>query len=200
MKSDDLVMDHPTNTTQAGPMTTTSRPTTTNHPGSDVADQAREDARQLDRIRKALASRSFALLSTVSDAGFPHAAGVSYAVVGLDLYVHTMEASRKARNVAATGRAAVTVPVRRLPVGPPFTVQFQADARVLDLDDPEITELHAARKLKAVTSHHELEEPDSCFLKLTPRRRIHTFGIGVSTLKLARDPLHYGARSVDLPA
>jgi general stress protein 26 len=157
-----------------------------------------KDAKQIERVEKAIRGKSFAVLSTVSDAGFPHAAGILYDSVGTTLYVHTMRSSRKARNVAEDGRVAVVIPVRRLPVGPPFTVQFQARAEILDMDDPEITALLAEKKLKTISGHGALDEPDGCFLRIRPNGRVHTYGIGVSAMAVAKDPLHAGARFVDL--
>jgi len=90
--------------------------------------------------------------------------------------------------------------VRRLPIGPPFNVQFQGTALVLAPDDPEITALLAHDELREIVSHGELDEPDGCFLRIEPARRIHTYGIGVSALAVARDPLHNGPRSITVTA
>ena len=89
-------------------------------------------------VRKLLAKRSFATLATTSPAGRPHVAGVLYEIVDGDMYISTLRSSRKARNVADNSHVAVVVPVRRLPVGPPSTVQFQAGAELLPVDDPAI--------------------------------------------------------------
>ncbi|MGY6501978.1 MAG: pyridoxamine 5'-phosphate oxidase family protein [Acidimicrobiales bacterium] len=151
-----------------------------------------------DRIAAIIASRSYAVVSTVSPAGVPHAAGVLYAVAGGSLYVSTMAASRKARNVAASGHAAMVVPVRRLPVGPPSAVQFQGRAEVLSAEDPELRRLADAGRLKSVTSHGELELEGGCFLRITPPSRITTYGLGLSLWRLIRDPLS-GGGSVELP-
>ena len=156
------------------------------------------DPRQVERTWRAIRRHHFAVLSTVSPAGHPHAAGVSYATVGQRLYVNTHGSSRKARNVATERRVGVVVPVRRLPVGPPFNVQFQGEATLLAMDDPEITALLPGGGLRAVTSHGELDEPDGCFLRIEPVRRIHTYGIGVSMLAVASDPLHHGPRSIEV--
>ena len=43
--------------------------------------------------------------------------------------------------------------------------------------------------LAAVTSHGELERPGTCFVKISPGRRLATFGIGVSEEERAADPL-----------
>ena len=102
--------------------------------------------------------------------------------------------------MAADGRVGVVIPVRRLPVGPPFNVQFQGTAALLAQDDPEITALLARNELRRVVSHGELDEPDGCFLRIEPTRRIHTYGIGVPVVAVARDPLHNGPRSITVAA
>ncbi len=148
---------------------------------------------------RAIERRSFCTLATSSAQGRPHAAGVLYAAVGTTLYVSTLRDSRKARNVAENPRVAVTVPVRRLPVGPPGAVQFQGTAEVLPLDDPELRELAAAGRIKSVTGHGELELPGGCYLRITPNRRLVTYAIGMSVVRVLRDPLNL-AGSVELPA
>lgn len=157
-----------------------------------------------DTALAALTRRTVAALATVSPAGRPHAANVLYAAVtGPDgvplLYVSTDRASRKARNIAANPHVGVTVPVRRLPVGPPSAVQFQGTAEILDLDDPELRELAAAGRIAAVTGHGELDRPGACFLRIRPGRRLHTYGLGMSLWSLLRDPLN-AAGSVELAA
>jgi nitroimidazol reductase NimA-like FMN-containing flavoprotein (pyridoxamine 5'-phosphate oxidase superfamily) len=196
-------MDHPPERVDAGRMTITEGPTAPPTTPSAAPAVARppvavDDAAQVARTLRVIRTRSFAVLSTVSDAGFPHAAGVAYAAVGSTLYVNTERSSRKARNVAADDRVAMVIPVRRLPVGPPFTVQFQGRATVVAMDDPEIAALVAAGSLDGITRHGELEEPDGCSLRIVANGPVHTYGIGVSALAVARDPLHVGTRSIDL--
>jgi hypothetical protein len=150
-----------------------------------------------DTVIRALGKRSFATLATVSAAQRPHVAAVLYALVDTTLYVSTERDSRKARNIAANPHVGVCVPVRRLPVGPPASIQFQATADILANDDPEIVRLAGAGRLKAITGHGELELPDGCVLRVTPAGRINTYGLGMSLLALLRDPLN-AAGSVDL--
>lgn len=153
-------------------------------PGPDYAD-----------IEAAIAKRSFATLATTSPAQRPHAAGVLYAEVDGVLYVSTLRSSRKARNIAANPHVFVSIPVRRLPVGaPPSTIQFAATADVLAVDDPDVVALARAGKLKAITGHGELELPDGCILRITPGATIHTYGLGMSLLALAKNPLAVAAR------
>ncbi len=144
------------------------------------------------RVQEALRKRSFATLATTSPVGRPHVAGVLFELVDRTLYVSTLRTSRKARNVAANPHVAVCIPIRRLPVGPPATVQFQGKATVLALDDPEIATLVAAGRLKSITGHGELELPDGCFLRIGFGPRLITYGLGMSIPKLIGDPLHAG--------
>jgi len=145
-----------------------------------------------ERVHEALRKRSFATLATTSPAGRPHVAGVLFELVDRSLYVSTLRTSRKARNVAANPHVAVCVPIRRLPVGPPATVQFQGRAEVLALDGSEITGLVAAGRLKSITGHGELELPEGCFLRISFGARLITYGLGMSIPKLIGDPLHAG--------
>ncbi|MEL6893190.1 MAG: pyridoxamine 5'-phosphate oxidase family protein [Actinomycetota bacterium] len=170
--------------------------------GTTDADRAvADDARQRERIRRALGRASFGMLATSSPAGFPHAAGVALDGVADDervcIYVHMMRTSRKARNIAADGRVAMTVPVRKLPIGPPFTIQFQGRAELVDMDSSEIAVLLERGELDHISGHGALDEPDGVFARVVPTGRVHTYGIGVSALALARDPLHVGARSIE---
>lgn len=146
-------------------------------------------------VLRLMAKRSFCTLSTTSAQQRPHVAGVLYAADGATLYVNTLRSSRKARNVAEVGRAAVCIPVRRLPVGPPSSIQFQGRAEVVAFDDPSLQPLLAAGALGAITSHGELELPDGCFLRLTPAGPVATFGLGLPLRRLLRDPLHAGGRA-----
>ena len=155
---------------------------------------------ELDDVVKAIAKRSFCTLATASPDNRPHVAGVLYQAIGTTLYVNTSRDSRKARNVADNPHVAVSVPIRRLPLGgPPSTVQFQGRAEVLGFDHPDIVRIIEAEQLKKITSHGELDYPDGCFLRITPGRRLTTYGLGMSLLKLIRDPLH-AAGSVELAA
>lgn len=156
------------------------------------------DAAQIERIERAMKKKSFCTLATTSPKQRPHVAGVVFAAVGTTLYVHTMRGSRKARNIAANPHAAIVIPVRKMPVGPPFTIQYQASAGLIEMDDPEIVALLAAGKLDAIAGHGALDEPSGCFIRITPTGPLHTYGIGVPLMGVIKDPLHAGARSVRL--
>src|SRR6266545_2107783 len=94
-----------------------------------------------DTIIKLLRKRSFAVLSTVDENGYPHAVGVEYGVSpnGDALYVMTRRQLKKARNMAANPHVALTVPLTRRVRWflPPPSIQFQGRAEILDRTDEE---------------------------------------------------------------
>ena len=119
-----------------------------------------EDARaRRAAVEEAIAGNWFCVLATSSAENRPHAAGVLYALVDRDLYVHTDRASRKARNVVENARVAVCVIVQAGPDAPPNTVAIQGTATLLQLDDPEVRELIDDGRLTSITSHGELDRP-----------------------------------------
>jgi general stress protein 26 len=148
-----------------------------------------DPARLRSAVEKALAKKSFLTLATSSSTHHPHAAGVIYQAIDGDLYVGTNMHSRKVRNIEGNGNVAVCIPVRRLPIGPPATIMFQATAELVARDDPAVRSLLEAGRLKRLTAHGELDDPDNWFVKITPTGRIHTFGLGVPLLTLIRHPL-----------
>jgi hypothetical protein len=156
-----------------------------------------EDERQRKRVRRAIERGSFCVLATSSAANLPHVVGVVYVEVEGLVYVSTLRTSVKARNVLANGRVAICVPVRRFPLGPPFHVAFQGRAELCPPDDSRIARLLEQTRLRPITSHGELEHPDSVFLIITPGRTASSYGVGVPLRELLSDPLG-GTRSVGL--
>jgi predicted pyridoxine 5'-phosphate oxidase superfamily flavin-nucleotide-binding protein len=155
------------------------------------------DERQRRIVRRAIRRSSFCTLATASAANRPHVVGVLYAAVDGLLYVSTETTSIKARNVRENPRVAVCIPVRRYPVGPPFCVQFQGSAELRPTGDPQIVGLLDAGRLKPITTHGELDHPDACFIRVTPARRVASYGLGVPLRQLLRDPLG-ASRSVEM--
>jgi hypothetical protein len=153
--------------------------------------------RQQRLVRRAIAKRSFCTLATSSAENRPLVTGVLYVAVDGVVHVSTLATSVKARNVRENPRVAVCIPVRRFPVGPPFCVQFQGRAEISSPGEPRIARLLEAGQLKPITSHGELDDPNACFLSITPARRVATYGLGVPLRELLRDPIH-ATRTVEL--
>jgi hypothetical protein len=153
--------------------------------------------KDIERIRRTLRKASFATLATTSAAQRPLVAGVLFAAVDDALWIATTGTSAKVRNIRENPRVAVCVPLKRLPLFPPFVVQLQSTATLHAPDDPVVTDLVASGRLKKVTSHGELEIPDAVLVRIPLPRRVATFGLGVPIRMLIRDPLA-AARTVEL--
>ena len=143
-------------------------------------------------VRRAIARHSFCTLAT-SSGSRPHCVGVLYRAVGGVLYVSTSGSSKKARNIGGNPRVAVCIPIHRYPMAPPFLVQFGGTAEILSAQQPTIAELLEVGQLKKITAHGELDDPDACFLRITPDRTVHTYGIGIPLRTVLRDPIHASA-------
>lgn len=144
-------------------------------------------------IADILRRKTFCTLATVSAAARPHSAGVVYVWAEGTLWAHTMRDSRKARNVSANHHVGVTVPFRKLPAGPPYTIHFQGHAELVDMDHPEARRLVDDQTLKLIAGHGALDEPNGVFMRINPTGNVHSYGPGVRALDLIRDPLHHGA-------
>ncbi|MBN1171205.1 MAG: pyridoxamine 5'-phosphate oxidase family protein [Micromonosporaceae bacterium] len=157
-----------------------------------------DQARQLEIARRAIAKQSFCVLATSSAKNRPQAVGIMYAAVDLDLYSVVGEGTIKVRNIRENPKIGVCIPVRKYPVGPPLAVQFQGIGQVLATTDPHIQDLIKSGRLKRITGLAALDSPGICFIRMTPHRRISTYGLGIPLLRLMRD-VSKGSRSVELP-
>ena len=138
------------------------------------------------QVWHALARASFAVVCYVTPGGEPRSSGVVYARAGKRRYAVVAADSWKARHIAASGKVAVTVPVRRggllsllLPI-PPATISFHA-AAIVHPAGPVASGAVPAR----LTSLLPAERRDkSCVIEIVPEGWFVTYGIGVSLLKM----------------
>ena len=113
-------------------------------------------------IRRAIERRSVATLATVSAIGRPHVATVLYQCADDALFVSTHGESRKARNIADNGVAAVTIAVRRLP-----------DRSTRQHPVPDVRRGPRQRRLRDQAPRRGGQaRPDHCPRRADPRRRL----------------------------
>ena len=148
-----------------------------------------------EQVWQALAKASFAILGYVTPSGDARSSGVVYKTVGNRLYIAVAPDSWKAKHVSASGRVAVTVPVRRggilslvFPI-PPATISFHATAIV-----------HRAGSLEVRTLSKELasllpaeRRASSCLIEVLPEGEFLTYGLGIPLRKM-RTPASAQAR------
>jgi hypothetical protein len=139
-----------------------------------------------EQVWRALSEASFAVVSYVTPAGEPRSSGVVYALAGRRLYLAVATDSWKARHIAASGRVAVTVLVRRggllsliFPI-PPATVSFHGSAivhppgQVADHGVPkQLTPLLPAER-----------QAMSRIIEIHPEGDFLTYGLGVSLARM----------------
>ncbi len=143
----------------------------------------------------AIDKASFAVLSEVTLGGEPRSSGVVYKTLRRRLYVAVAPDSWKAKHVAANGRVAVTVTVRRggllslmVPI-PPATISFHATATILPAGSPQRRET-----LEELGSLLPPERRDAAaIIEIVPEGTFVTYGLGVPLLKM-RDPVAARAR------
>jgi hypothetical protein len=134
------------------------------------------------QIWRQLERSSFAVISHTTPAGEPRSSGVVYAAAGQRLYVVVAGDSWKARHIAADGRVAMTVPVRRggllalLAPIPPATISFPGTAIVHA--DPDALPAALARLLPAE------RRQVSTVIEIEPHGRFVTYGICVPLLRM----------------
>ena len=148
-----------------------------------------------EQVWSALAEASFAILSYVTPAGEPRSSGVVYRIIGRRLYVAVAPDSWKARHIAASGRVAVTVPVRRggllslMAAIPPATISFHAAAIVHPAGSPQVRPL-----LKELGSLIPAERRAcACVVEVVPEGEFLTYAFGIP-LRQMRDPAAAQAR------
>jgi pyridoxamine 5'-phosphate oxidase-like protein len=148
-----------------------------------------------EQVWHKVAKGSFAVLSHITPAGEPRSSGILYKTIGRRLYIVTAPDSWKARHVAASGRVAVTVPVRRggllslvTPI-PPATISFHGTAIVHAADSPEVRSV-----LEELASLLPAERRASArVIEVIPQGRFVTYGVGVALMQM-RNPAAARAR------
>jgi Pyridoxamine 5'-phosphate oxidase len=142
-----------------------------------------------EQVWREIAKASFAVVGYVTPSGEPRSSGVVYKTVGRRLFIAVGPESWKAHHIAASGRVAVTVPVRRggilsllVPI-PPATVSFHATAMVYPPGSPQVRPL-----LDELASLLPAERRASAaIIEVEPEGAFVTYGLGVSLTKM-RDP------------
>ncbi len=148
-----------------------------------------------DEVWRILARSSFAVISHVTPAGEPRSSGVLCAASGRRLLVVVAADSWKARHIAADGRVAVTVPVRRggilslLAPVPPATISCHGRATVRPAGARET----GALPTRLASMLPAGRRASSSVVEIEPEREFVLYGVGVPLLRM-RDPAASRAR------
>jgi len=181
-------------------------PTTTDHEGAKASgvnegviippavDKEMGSLLNSDLIWRKLAKTSFAVISYATPTGMPRSSGVVYALVGRRMYVAVADDSWKAKHISASGRVAVTVPVRRggimslLLSIPPATISFHASAIVHPASSLEDSPL--SKDLAPLLPPER--RISSRIIEIQPVGHFLTYGLGVSLMQMRSPALARG--------
>jgi hypothetical protein len=129
---------------------------------------------------------SFLVISYVTPSDEPRSAGVMYTVIDRKLCVVTGPDSWKARHIAADGRVAVTVPVRRggvlslLAPIPPATISFHGTAVVHSPDSPALRPV--LEQLGSLLPEERRES--AALIEVVPVGTFATYGVGIAMARM----------------
>ena len=148
-----------------------------------------------EQIWRQVVKASFAVISEITSKGDPRSSGVLYTIVDRRMYVVVGTGSWKARHIAADGRVAVTIPVRRGGILalmfsiPPATISFHGSATVYPASSPE------GERVLDRLGHllPPMRLAGSSVVEIRPEGNFLTYGIGVTLLQM-RDPARSQAR------
>ncbi|MFX1388292.1 MAG: pyridoxamine 5'-phosphate oxidase family protein [Promethearchaeota archaeon] len=141
-----------------------------------------------NEVRNILRKKNWLVLGTVDDKNVPHSSVVVYQSDGNVIYCMTGKNTLKARNIRANNKVSITLPFRKsflhkiLPA-PPAELHFTAEAEIKPFDDEEARKIFS-KYLKYQVNAENLE--DSIWIKVTPSKRIVTYGVGIKLLQMRK--------------
>lgn len=163
-----------------------------------------------EAVVRELRKRDFAVLSTVSVDGRPHAVGVNYGVSlpgqPFAIYLMTRRHLKKARNIAGNPDVSLVVALTRrfLWFLPPPSINFQGRAEILDWEDAAGTRTFESffmgrQILKRYRSAHSGGETRICFVRIKPDEQISTYMVGYPVWEISKR-MESGGAKVGIPA
>jgi general stress protein 26 len=165
------------------------------------------EQKRFDFIERAIRKKRFGVLSTISPKGWAQSSGVQYGVTPRDsslaLHILTDKRYKKVRNIQKNPRISFTIPYPHyyLRFIPPATITFQGTAEILPFEDSEARKSFTKKSLRRMIRFTEesVYRETAVFLKLNPLRRISCFGVGISLVKMMKDP-EAGYYSIIVPS
>ncbi len=130
-----------------------------------------------DEVWQQIERQRFGTIGMVTEAGEARTAGVMYQVRDRRIYVLTGWEAWKIRHISRNPHVSMTINVPRIPLtwikAPPATITFQAEATVHSLGE-------LSEEIRDALLHHLEPDERYCALRIEPRGRFLTYGIGVA--------------------
>lgn len=149
-------------------------------------------------VEKKIRAKSFGVLSTVSPLGRAQSSGVLYGVSDITekckLFILTGLDYKKTHNIMKNPHVSFTItfPHYYFRFAPASTIQFQALAKILSIDDQKaINSFKTKRILRDMLGWLDTKEDlkdheRMVFIELTPMGKYNCYGVGYSIIELAK--------------
>ncbi|MHA1868247.1 MAG: pyridoxamine 5'-phosphate oxidase family protein [Candidatus Heimdallarchaeaceae archaeon] len=139
-------------------------------------------------IRKILKKNNWLVISTISKNNLPQSSVVMYKSDGKEIYFVTGKNTLKTKNIQFNDNVSITIPLYRnlfykLIPAPPAEIHFKAKAQIVSKKDEKAREV-----LKEIIKFEEKTgtTEESIWIKVTPGRKIATYGLGVKLLDMRK--------------
>ncbi|MFX1538465.1 MAG: pyridoxamine 5'-phosphate oxidase family protein [Promethearchaeota archaeon] len=165
------------------------------------------ESKTFDFIEKEIRKKQFGILSTISPKEWVQSSGVHYGVspkaLNFALYILTDSRYKKVQNIQKQPRISFAIPYPHyyLRFIPPGTISFQGTAEILPFEDSDARKSYTKSSLRRMVRYTEKSayRDSAVFLKISPNKRISCFGLGVSLIKMMKDP-EEGYYSILIPS
>lgn len=145
-------------------------------------------------IENQIRKKTFGVLSTVSPKGRAQSSGVLYGVSDssevLKIYILTGKNYKKVENIAKNPNVSFTItfPHYYFRMVPASTIQFQASARLVSIDDEKALRSYKKKRILRMVLNwdDEYEKEDMVFIELIPISKYNCYGVGFPFIHLAR--------------
>ncbi len=162
-------------------------------------------ARDFEFIEKQMRKKTYGIIGTVDEKNRSHTTGILYGVSHpgdtFAVYVVTGAEYKKTRNIRLNHNVSFAIPFPHhvLSFIPASTISFQGTAEVLPIDDEAAVRSFSSKWILRENVKTGLEGAfDVVFLRIRPDKKIHVYGVGVSMMKMMRNP-QLAAYSVQVP-
>jgi hypothetical protein len=157
-------------------------------------------------IDKEIRSKTFGILNTMDQNGFPHTSGVLFGVSKpsskFTIYIVTSIKYRKAKNIQKNPNVSLIIPFPHyyMRFVPSSTITITGKAEIKSFDNGEVLEIFMKKRILRLITQHltEEEKKEMAIIKIKPNPKILCYGIGISMWKL-RKGHSKGGYSVKIP-
>ncbi len=156
-------------------------------------------------VEKHLRKKSFGVISVIDTKNRPHSTGIIYAIPPrphlFEFYVLTGANYMKTKYIKENPNVAfvITFPHYWIRFAPASVVHFQGKAEILPFSDEVGQNAFKQSRITRMNLESDYEEEEMVFIRITPPKKLHIYGLGVSLMQMRGDHTNVGYK-VEIPA